>query len=414
MPTPTKRARPADFARLYLKSHSAAAMTCEAVLTFPGPDRQGDDVAPAGGDWAAHRDDPEFGRAVNYDHGVAVGRATRPDGAYGVELRGVADGAATHTLPVGTTNFFQTAADCVGLVRAGADTNLALLVAAQAFELISADVLTGVSLEFFPDDARYPGSMREIGRCPVEDRPAFAFDKWVGAGWAHTLLPVNYNARTLLPAYEKALKIARDGRVGGRPLSGPIRKSFSPLLAAPRRATVTGGYAIARKSMNPDELPPDDAAMPVSPDVPAANGPTPAAMHEALQAMQDLKAMADGYATSPSLEHPGGKDRFAELAALLTDEIGKFQGDAGGMFPDAGFESAAAEEADPEADPEAEADPFPTTDDGALMTKAFKKGYPRRFKKSDLKPALPVGKVLVDEAVMQGLIDAVARALPAR
>ena len=410
MPPPSKRVRPADFARLYLKSHSAAAMTCEAVLTFPGPDRQGDDLAPDGGDWAMHRDSPEFGRGVNYDHGVAVGRATRPDGGYGVELRSVADGKTIHTLPVGTTKFFQTAADCAGLVRAGADTNLAMLVAAQAFELVAADVLTGVSLEFFPD-ARFPKSMREIGRCPVEDRPAFRFDKWLGAGWAHTLLPVNFNARTILPAYEKALKIARDNRIGGRPLSEPIRKSFSPLLAVPRPATVTGGYAPARKSMTPDELPPDDAAMPVSADVPAANGPTPAAMHETLQALQDLKAMADRYATTPDLEHPGGKDRFAELAALLADEIGKFQADAGGMFPDAGFEAATPDDAEPDAD---DADSFPTTDDGALMTKAFKKGYPRRFRKSDLTPAVPAGKVLVDEAVMKGLIDSIARALPAR
>lgn len=414
MPTTMpKRVRPADFARLYLKSHSAAAMSCEAVLTFPGPDRQGDDLVPDGGDWAMHRDSPEFGRAVNYDHGVAIGRATRPDGAYGVELRSVADGKTTHTLPVGTTKFFQTAADCAGIVPAGAETNLALTVAAQAFELVAADVLTGISLEFFPD-ARFPKSMREIGRCPVEDRPAFRFDRWIGAGWAHALIPVNFHARTLLPAYEKALKIARDGRVGGRPLADPIRKSFSPLLAVPRTATVTGGYAPARKSMTTDELPPDDAAaMPVSPDVSAANGPTPAAMHETLQAMQDLKAMADRYATTPDLEHPGGKDRFAELAALLADEIGQFQADAGGMFPDAGFESAPAEGDEVESDAD-EDDSFPMTADGALMTKAFKKGYPRRFRKSDLKSAVPVGKVLVDESVMQGFLDALARALPAR
>ena len=123
-----------------------------AVLTYPAPDADRDYVRPDGGDWTSRF---PSNPVVNWDHGQPVGSGTVA--VVPVTVRGVPT-----PLPVGTTHFFQTAADAgrvdlteyatrpdgtrTAVGRFAADDCVRL--AADVHRLVREDAASGVSIEF--------------------------------------------------------------------------------------------------------------------------------------------------------------------------------------------------------------------------------------------------------------------------
>lgn len=403
--------------RMYVKSTSVQDRTATALLTFPQRDYQGDYVVPDGGDWTYHRD-TDLGRVVNYEHGIPIGRAEKASGDYGVEMQTLNIDGTNHTLPIGTTRFFETAKDCKGLVQGSHNVRTALNLAEQCQRLVADDVLTGVSLEFAPDH-RYPKSQIAIGLSPIENRKSYRFEKWIGLGWAHCLMPINNDARTLMPgSFDKAMSLLTGRKLNGKSLCRPILKSLAPLANLSRPASVRGGFTTPqRKSVMADDYedlttlgePDGDEAgamddMPESDTAAGANKPTPAAIHDLLQAIQDLLMRAEDHLNGPAENEKGLKllNTFkADIEKLQND----LMADASSLFPDAGFEVPDTVEMGEEE---------PVNDEGELKTKAFRKGYPRRFRKSDFVIKKPVdnGKVLVDKEKFESLLKQVAKVAP--
>lgn len=403
--------------RMYVKSTSTVDRTATALLTFPQKDYQGDFVVPDGGDWTFHRD-TDLGRVVNYEHGIPIGRAEKASGDYGVEMQTLNIDGTNYTLPIGTTRFFETAKDCKGLVQGSHNVQTALNLAEQCQRLVADDVLTGVSLEFAPD-TRYPKSQIAIGNSPIENRKSYRFEKWVGLGWAHCLMPINNDARTLMPgSFDKAMSLFTGRKLAGKSLCRPILKSLSTLANLSRPASVRGGFTTPkRKSVMADDFEDDTDpttlgepdgdeamdmdAMPESDTATGANKPTPAAIHDILQGIQDLLMRAEDHLNGPAENEKGLK-----LLNTLKADIEKMQSDllsdAANLFPDAGFEVP---------DEVAMGEEEPINDDGELKTKAFRKGYPRRFRKSDFTIKKPIddGKVLVTKEKLEGLVNQVAK-----
>jgi hypothetical protein len=377
MTTMTSKRHLAQLPKVYTKSLQQSGLVT-SLLTYPEPDMQGDYVAPDGGDWSLH--DTELGRVVNYDHGTPIGRAVDRDGSYGVTMQVMEIGGTNYRLPLGVTTFFETAQDANGLVKPGKQTANALKVAEQARRLIEDGVVTGVSLEFQPDQ-RFPKSMRQRGDSPLEDRPAFHFAKWVGLGWAHTLMPVNPNAQVLLPdaVIEKSIRYAHLGRVGAASFAEPIRKSFAPFLQIKRPATVQGNW---RKSMyenedeSPDNMTPAD--MP-TPDDGQKLKATPAAIHDIVAMLTDAAQQAESH--MEEAEHEGGLQLIQMAIEQLRQMSASLSQAAAELFPEAGFGAPEGAEAD--------SGQLPVTDDGAVMSKAFRKGYPKRFRAADFRPTSP-------------------------
>lgn len=146
---------------------------------------------------------------------------------------------------------------------------------------------------------------------------------------------------------------------------------------------------------------PDGDEMPESDTAGGANKPTPAAIHDLLQAIQDLLMRAEDHLNGPAENEKGLKllNTFkADIEKLQND----LMSDAASLFPDAGFEVP---------DEVMEGAEEPINDDGELKTKAFRKGYPRRFRKSDfvIKKPIDDGKVLVSKEKIDSLVNQVAK-----
>lgn len=373
--------------RIYVKSFvdSNGRKLPESLLTYPEIDAAGDIVKPDGGDWTFHDTHPALNRRVNFDHGVLIGKAENPDGSYGVSLRPVQlENGKTAQIPVGVTKFFQSAKDTKGLVSGTGPIRTALQLAEQVEDLVSRKIMQGVSLEL-GEDERKPGLWKSLGRSPLENRNAWRCDHWIGLGWAHTFVPINKHSKVIDQTTESLISLAESGRIGSKPLAAPLAKSLTAFRSIKRPPVVKSGFSGTKleKSMN-DELDPtgdmtDELA---SEDTPGANKPTPNAIHQVLQAFTDVASMLDGIINGPDHEHAEGLALLGEVKGQIQQVAMDLMGKAAAMFPDAGFETEpdGDEGVNPEEPSDDDGDELPTTDDGGLMTKAFKRGYPKRLK----------------------------------
>jgi len=370
------------------------ALTATAVLTYPEVDYAGDWVQPDGGVW----DERPY---VNLEHTDRIGTGR-------VTLKSLDIDGESWRVPVGTTQFTRGSR-----------------LAEQTYRLVADEIMTGVSLEFVPAGPLGVAYKSFGHRSPIEDRDAMEFLRWRGLGWAHTVRPINPNARTLIrddPALEKAMKVARDGTHAGSALHPLIRKAFAPLLTLPRAVPVSP----TRKAMNPEDdltaAPPTDAPMdaPVDADDGSDTPPTAKAAMDAAQGCSDLaSAIRDAVRRS---EHLRGKTKLLKLADDLescaeeASAVGEMVlGDVGGdggdepeepAEPDEGGDEPAPDEPDDEAKAEKAfrrlIKPLTKAADGVLVTKS---GYaPRRFRFADLadvpapvRPTDPELKALQDE-----------------
>lgn len=372
--------------RIYIKSfvESDGKKYPECLLTYPEPDAAGDIIKPDGGNWDYHDRHPLLNRRVNFDHGVLIGRAENPDGSYGVSLRAVElEDGKTAKLPIGVTKFFQTASDIKGLVKQPAGIRTSLQVAEQVEDLVSRKIMRGVSLEL-GEDERKPGLWKSLGKSPLENRNAWQCNYWIGLGYAHTFMPLNKHSQVLDGSVDDLISLAESGRLGSKPLAAPLMKSLSAYRSVPRPPVVKSGFTSLRKSMNDQNLEENEITEDVaSEDTPGANKPTPNAIHQILQAITDVSLMIDQIINGPDHEHAEGLALLGEVKAQFEAAALDLMGKAAELFPDAGFEQAEAEEEptgeETNTEPDGDESPLQTTDDGGLMTKAFKRGYPRRF-----------------------------------
>lgn len=392
----------AGHGRRLTKSLTVPAGRFAAVLTYPVPDLQNDYVVPDGGDWSAYPLDP----VVNWEHEVPVGRGA-------VEMRAVTLPEGEFVVPVGTTQFFESAKclkglslnryDAAGRVVGRWEPTECLETAAQARRLVDKDLVTGVSLEF------EPVKKEKIGKSLLAKRDAYRFHVWKGLGWAHTATPVNDSAR-LLDRAEKAVKFltATPGV-----LPGVIRKSLAAMARdlTSRPTLVRGGWAggdtprlkeadmarVRKAAGDMPDMPADDLTPPElgdgMADAPDAGGPTPAVktLLDGSQMLMDLCGQVEsGMGQS---EHMKAKkyaagicDKLKKLAGEMSDMADKVQAELGGD----GDEPEPADDA-----------PEPDTDDdtGEVMAKAFPrvaKAFPafkpRRLKAADLRPVAKVSK----------------------
>jgi len=353
------------------KSLDRGRMTIDSVLTYPGRDYDDDTVNPAGGDWQS-----EFPRnpVVNWTHREPIGRGSVP------QLKSFGG----HDLPVGTTHFFQSAADLRGLRLVSRDgrgeptvphTPRECLEAAEsAFRMVADDVASGVSLEFKGTEF-WPTGRKSL----TLGRDAMHWEKWTGYGWAHALQCVNPNARTILPAaedrLEKAFRIAETGTFpGGQKVSPLILKAFAPL-----RDRKPKFVRVERKAMDTiDDAPPGVDTVAPAADKPAGGGmkPTPKLIMTAMQHFKDGTAMIREAVEGETVEHEGGIDILTDYADKFDALLSKMNAEAAKEFPDAGFGSADPTAAEPDGDEM----PVETNDDGAITNKAFPGGFPVRFR----------------------------------
>lgn len=376
-------------------------MTVRGATTYPDFDLDGDFVRPDGGDWSEYPKDP----LVNYEHVVRVGRG-RIDMLAGSAVFPGDPVAKSHRIPVLTTTFFQSVGDLSGLPLGGLKPAEALEASEQTFRLIESGHLRGLSLEFHP----VHGCYRVIGKSLLKRRPAYDFQNWVGVGVAHCARGVNPKAgltphlksmaaagRLELPPEVNELRtIAERGRFpGGKPLCPVIRKSLRWLAELPRPAAVVGGYAPRTKAMPADateefETAPAD---PGAEQTPADDGfgddgavdmkPGPTAYAKFAQALMDAADAA--VADSAGSDHPDIEADIADLAEEVKALAAKALAEGRDKFPKAGLDA-------PEGTPAESAD-LPANEDGALVGKAFKKGFRVRFR--------PVG-VVADGAASAG------------
>lgn len=188
-----------------------SACTVTAILTTRTPDRQGDIVDPAGGDFSEHQTNPVVMFHHGKTHKLPIGKAEDRDGNYTVRLVKAQDGDVL----LGTTHFAQSNR-----------------FAQDVFGLVAEDVLRGVSIGF--DPAEDDDAAEQLGPvCPILNRPPLHFKSWKLLEYSHTPLGVNRDALTV--AVHKSLD-------GSRPLDPRLLKMLEP-FAAPRRTTAAGGAA---------------------------------------------------------------------------------------------------------------------------------------------------------------------------
>jgi hypothetical protein len=407
--------------RVVAKSLDRDRLTVRSVLTYPVEDQDGDFVRPDGGDW-----DSKF-RAhplVNWWHELPVGRGY-------VEMKSVEHDGQLWDVPIGTTQFFRTAADCRGLTLAVRDPDTyavagtltpaeAVEAARDAFRLVADEVATGVSIEFKPD----PAFTTDTGRKSLmRGRPSRRYERWTGLGWAHTPRPVNPSAQTILPeSVEKAHRIVRDKAFAdGKPICAVVLKSLSRLT--PRTPTTITVPRTVRKAMEDEILPPAEgeptADQPADEpaDTPASDTPPEAAVsYDGAQMLADFAQQLRDVA-SKTLDDKTHKslmkcaERLEAEAEDLTavgeaveDKLAGRNGDK----TESPAEDTPADDAPAESD-ESASDPEPYSEDeakslprklerkpgGAIVLKSQTNYTPRRLKLSDLgdpkRKAAPTG-----------------------
>lgn len=380
----------------------ARADEAVAVLTYPIVDAEGDFIQPDGGDWSKYPANPK----VDWLHGIPVGRGS-------VELKALKIDGQEWKLPVGTTRFFRTDADLAGIDlrihdQHGAPTNKSFArgecvhAAAQAKQLVLADLATGVSIELNPHES----GRSVLGKSLLRGRPAYHFKSWDGLGWAHTMpgAQVNPGAQTVA----KALELGRSGKLpDGTAMLPTIRKAFDSLLAAnPKPKSVVGGFVEKSMDYQPEPAMTDEPPPPDDMATQDTGPPTAKAAYDAAQGCTDLAtAIRDAVKAS---EHLKGKAKLLKLADelesvaedasavgdMVTSDVGGDDGDpetTDDSDEEPADESGADDADDPDDKPEKKktekafvVKPIQKADDGRLITAT---GYaPRRFRYADLKP----------------------------
>lgn len=394
-------------------------MAVTSILTTETPDRQGDVVDPAGGDFSEHETNPVVMFHHGKTHKLPIGKSEDKDGNYTVRLVKARDGS---DVLIGTTHFAQSNR-----------------FAQDVFGLVAEDVLRGVSIGFDPlsdNDA-----VEELGQSPTLERSALHFKGWKLLEYSHTPIGVNRDALT---------QVVHKAYDGSRKLHPVLLKALEP-MATPRRTTVSVPVAKAaaptvRKAMpkpaddDQDEMddieadggsgadadgmdpgtgggtgpdggydpatddPGDDPALPANygtPDADSEPPPTVQTLTDGAQGLLDLcSAIEQGMKKS---EHMKGRKYAMKLCADLRKtaaEVSQFadrvHSEIKGAPADPG-DTGDTEDADGDGDgsdsneEEAESAPdAPETDDeGAIV----KKGYaPRRFLFADAAAVAPVGR----------------------
>lgn len=346
-------------------------MSVECVLTTPARDRQGDIVEPRGCDAREHRLNPVVMFHHGRDHHLPIGKAEGPEG-YTVRLDG--------DRLIGKTYFSQSDR-----------------FASDVFGLVAENILRGVSIGFDPaEDGPRQKSVEILGDSPNLDRPAMRFKAWKLLEYSHT--PIGVNREAVTGVVRKALD-------GSRPCHPLLVKSLTP-FAAPRRATVTGGFARVEKAMPQpqddeyeDETPggdteplpgtEDEAADPAADPAPE---PTPSvkALLDAAQGFDDLCRQVE--AAMGASEHLGAKKYMKKVCAkadALKADIEAFaekvQAELTGAAPadeDEGEDAGDGDEA-PAPDEDEAADKM------AAVQKALKTYARKRWVFADLAARLP-------------------------
>ncbi len=237
-----------NYARSRILKADTRRLSVESVLTFPTHDLAGDWVTPEGLDFSLHEQDPsidlEHARTHIKGYPVAWARESlgKTGAPYAVEMvplncAGPGEPEEWHTLPVGTSYFDPS--DRIG---------------SQTFALVEQGALPAVSLEF----QTVPGAYKPLGRSPLENRPAYHFEKASVLKWTLCAVPVNPGALHVAKAVGVVpLSIAQvliDGRVNvaGRweVLHPVIRKALEPYRSpAPQSTTVR----VEKAAMEPDD-----------------------------------------------------------------------------------------------------------------------------------------------------------------
>lgn len=326
----------------------AKSMSVKAVLTTPIADSQGDIVDPTGFDDSVHRLNPVvFLDHHQGSHKLPIGKAETPTGDYTVASITLPDGRPAI---VGETFFSQKSK-----------------VATEIFELVSEDILRGVSMGFMPahDDRAVPlpGAVSVIRKSRGDERGSFHFHEWTLHEYSHTPQPVNPEALTI--RIEKS-------RAGG--WSPELTRAIEPFLITKSRrpAMVRGGYggpSVVNKAM--DEIPMEpEVAEPAEPleddmaaemDVDDSVTPTARAAYDGAQGLMDLATMIEELLAKG--EHVKGKQKLMKCLENLRSEAEELTAIGDMVSGELGGKSD--EESDTEPDPE----PIETGDDGEIVVK---------------------------------------------
>jgi len=338
--------------------------TAEAVLTYPVIDREGDYVRPDGGDWSAAR--PPL---VDWWHQVPIGTGA-------VRLKAVDLDGTTYTLPVGTTTFFEKAADLRGIDLKGYAEYECLDAAERIAEMVAAGAVNGVSLEFEPagplshkPDA---GAYWVIGKS--QSRPAYHFEKWRGRGWAHApeSAHVNPGALVLAKALPPAVaEIAASGEWRGKLLPAVILKAFPRI----RPEALTVATRIRKAGMGMDDANPLDDEQGYS-DTPETPGDDPVDVtdpaddlpneikhsYDAAQGAHDLAEMLSG--NMKRIVDKATRKKWAKCVGMLRQVAETLAAHGDGLHADVSGDMAdeGVTGDDPEAGDDEEDDPDDTDD----------------------------------------------------
>ncbi len=368
---------------------TAANISPPAILTFPMPDYEGDIIHADGGEWIERP-------IVDFDHGIPVGVAAKA-----IVLKSLKIGNDTFNVPIGQTRFFEKEADLNGIELVSRDAYGKILerhtprevlnMASQCARLVNDGVVPGVSVELEPIESRRLGKSLLRGR----NGSAYEFIRWKGVGWAHTPKPVNANAMTVIE--DKVFKALDSNTLDPR-----IRKSLSASFPRSRRTVVKGNYEPTPEpqAMNdeemPDEMNGDGEPMDQPEEMPGNDMPTPAvkAMYDGAQSLLDLCAMIESqmqqsehlparkYATKVCADLKKTADEVQAMGDKIAKEL------SGEVYdeeePD-GDEDGEDTDSDGDGEP---VDAVETDDDGTIINKSFPNYKPRRFKVSDLGPAV--------------------------
>ena len=410
-----------------------------AVLTYPLTDYAGDYIEPGGGDWsAASQYSGVDGRCrVNWTHDIPVGLGS-------VALKSLTYKGQAHAVDYGETTFFNKAADLRGVDLTQREprtykpignyrTKDVLTAAEQVERLVRDDVATGVSIEFKAAGPKGVAWSELDTYSELERRPCLHYKAWTGLAYAHAIQPVNPGARTILTSapehLEKAIKVAVDGTLGGKPLCEVVYKAFGPLKqwASGNRITVPVRSNVGSKAMEEDFDMPPGATVEMDEETPPVEdmaGPTPAVrtMLEGAQMLLDLAdQLQSGIGQS---EHKKARKYVGKIIAELqatADEMNAMaetvRADLEGDLAAADEEAAAESEGDePPMEDDSELDddieekaivPIQRDADGFIVVKAFPNWKPRRFRAEELADATP--KDEVDPAEAKAVLAELAR-----
>jgi hypothetical protein len=388
------------------KSVDTDELSVLSVLTFPCVDLAGDYVNPQGLRFHEHIANPvvdvEHSRHPDFGN-LTIAKCQHPDGRYAVEYRTLTlDDGAAHSLPVAKSYFDR-------------DSKPSM----QVFAMVERDILPGVSLEF------KALSGRPLGRSPLENRPAYDFDRVSVVKYTHCAVPVCPGAMTVTKSLDALLPVVQSGRIGSEPLDptllGVLRKSVATYT--PRRVLVAGGFT-AEKAM-PHETDPNASPDTVYSDVPVDDGSGDpamggddapamggiAAMYAKVQALLDCcEQNEQDMQTSDSPELRKFMDKMRTKISAIAEEI-KGMADKhdaklnGGSAPDSeGDDSEGGEESDEPEEVDTDRD-----EEGVLKAvrpvyKSILAARARRFTKAEIDAApVQADDAHADETIEQAI-----------